>query len=85
MEAHGGAELLGEVACLGAAQEDVERASETGALACGEMVDHGFLRGRHFGVGEGLETVAYEAQVVFGGLGEEEAGDQEEYEWAHDR
>src|SRR5262245_66274063 len=57
LEAGGSAELLTEVADLGAAQQHVERAVHATARAGNQMLDHRLLCGRHFIVLEWLETI----------------------------
>ena len=65
MEAHPGAELLPQVAHFRAAQQHVERPAHAAALSGEHVIHHGLLLGRHFVVGERLETVTHQPQVVF--------------------
>src|SRR5262249_19077191 len=58
LEARGRAELLTEVADLGAAQQHVERTVHTTARAGNQMLDHRLLSGCHLVVLERLEAVA---------------------------
>src|SRR5262245_60222523 len=58
LEARGSAELLAEVADLGAAQQHVERTIHATARSGNQMLDHRLLSRRHLVVGERFETVA---------------------------
>src|SRR6185503_2957181 len=65
LEARGGAELLTEVANLGAAQQHVERTVDAAARAGNQMLDHRLLRRRHLIVGERLEAIAAELDAAW--------------------
>jgi hypothetical protein len=58
LEARRPAELLTEVADLGAAQQHVERSVDTTARPGNQMLDHRLLSRRHLIVGERFEAVA---------------------------
>ena len=63
-ETHRAAEFCAEIAHLGTAQQDIERSTDPPALSGQQVIDHGFLLGRHLVVLERLEPIAHQNQAV---------------------